>query len=270
MPTQAQYNAMLFNKKKVKPLTKAKKQARKSVDKNQNKAISSLARRIKKLETTTVERKYLTMVDEFNFGGLGQVKSRQLHRYATGSYDGLTTTALFGTTGAEGDFVYARYMIIDVVVQCFNPTALENENNPTTFSMFLLKARKENDLYQDAVSTLATNGLNDGDIISNQAPGQSFVNPKGWKIVKQRHSMIGGVNDTVGFGVAHRRYRMKIPLNKKVFLQRTTTGDTLTQYPQEIQDWLWFVICANGSVTDGREPHCQLSVMLCYDDSGDN
>lgn len=252
-------------------LSRARRTARKPVDKNQNKAIAALSKRLKKLETTTVERKYLTMHDAFSFGGAGQVKSRMIHRYALGTYDGLTTAALFGTTGPQGDFVMAKYMIVDVEIQCQNPNALiADEINPTSFTMWLLKARKESDLVivQDALQS--TNSLNDNDIITQAVPGQSFVNPKGWKIVKQKIGVIGGVNPDAGFGVAHRRYRFKIPLNKKVFLQEVSRGDTVSAYPQEIQDWMWFAICANGSVADGAEPHCSLSCMLCYDDAGDN
>lgn len=270
MPTQSQYNAMLFNRKKIKPLAKAKKQARKSVDKNQNKAIASLSRRLKKLETVTVERKYLTMHDAFNFGGQGQVKSRMIHRYGLGTYQGLNTSALFGTTGPQGDYVLAKYMIVDVEIQCHNPTALGDEISPTTYTMWILKSRKENDYVNIASSLQFTNALNDPEIITNAVPGQSFVNPKGWKILKQKVGVIGGVNETAGFGVAHRRYRFKIPLNKKVMLQEPNTADGLAVWPTEVQDWLWFAICANGSIADGNEPHCSLSVMLCYDDAGDN
>lgn len=256
---------------KKRPLTKAKKQARKPVDKNQNKAILDLTKRLKKLEHTTVERKYLTMHDAFSFGGSGQVKSRMIHRYNPGTYDGMTTTPLFATTGAQGDYVYARYMIVDVEIQCQNPNiALGDEINPTTFTMWLLKARKENDMWNSAVTLSSTNGLNNPNIISQQVPGQSFVNPKGWKIVRQKVGVIGGVNTEAGFGIAHRRYRFKIPLNKKVFLQPTEATDDTASYPMEVNDWIWFAICANGSIVDGNEPHCSLSCMLCYDDAGEN
>lgn len=257
--------------RRSKPLSVAKKIAKKPVDKVQNKAIMELTKRLKKLEHTTVERKYLTMHDAFSFGGLGQVKSRQIHRYSIGTYAGLTTAALFGTTGAQGDFVYARYMIVDVEIQCQNPNvALGDEISPTTYTMWLLKARKENDGIGDATTWSDTNGLNDPQIITNQVPGQSFVNPKGWKIVKQKTGVIGGVNADAGFGIAHRRYRFKVPLNKKVMLQRSGDNDEIYAYPTEFQDWLWFAICANGSSADANEPHCSLSCMLCYDDAGDN
>lgn len=264
---------MRGKKVKVKALTKAKKQAKKPVDINQNKAIIALTNRIKKLEHTTVERKYNTSYDAFNFGGLGAVKSRMIHRYNTGTYRGMTTTQLFGTTPPNGDLVFARYMIVDVEVQAQNPNPLiGDENNPTTFTMWVLKARKEQDFWNSsgAFALTDTNGLNSGEIISQPNPGQSFVNPKGWKIVKQRRGVIGGVNNEAGYGIAHRRYRFKIPLNKKISLQGAQTTDQVLEFPTEVQDWYWFAICANGSVSDGNEPHCSLSVMLCYDDAGDN
>lgn len=256
---------------KKRPLTKAKKQARKPVDKNQNKAIMDLTKRLKKLEHTTVERKYVTMHDAFNFGGSGQVKSRMIHRYNPGTYDGMTLQTLFGTTGVQGDYVFARYMIVDVEIQCQNPNAvLGDEINPTTFTMWLLKTRKENDLWTNASNMVQTNSLNNPNIITQAVPGQSFVNPKGFKIVRQKIGVIGGVNTEAGFGIAHRRYRFKIPINKKIFLQVPTDTDNVTTYPMEVNDWLWFAICANGSVVDGNEPHCSLSCMLCFDDAGDN
>jgi len=252
-------------------MSSAKKQARKPVDKSQNRAITALSRRLKKLETSTVERKYLTMHDAFSFGGLGQVKSRMIHRYNVGTYDGLNTQTLFGTTGIQGDFVYARYMIVDVEIQCQNPNvALGDEISPTTYTMWLLKARKENDAWNQQPALATTNGLNSTNIISQQVPGQSFVNPKGWKVIKQKTGVIGGVNAEAGFGIAHRRYRFKVPLNKKVMLQVPSDPDGNLAYPIEFQDWLWFAICANGSSVDGNEPHCSLSCMLCYDDAGDN
>lgn len=253
-------------------LSSARKMARKPVDKSQNKAITSLAKRLKKLETTTVERKYLTMHDSFSFGGSGQVKSRMIHRYNPGTYDGLATSTLFGTTGVQGDYVFAKYMIVDVEIQCQNPNPLlGDEISPTSFTMWLLKTRKDNDMWTNASSMVQTNSLNNPNIITQQVPGQSFLNPKGWKIVKQKVGVLGGVNAEAGFGIAHRRYRFKIPLNKKVLLQVPvdTSGNTTT-YPMEVNDWLWFAICANGSVVDGNEPHCSLSCMLCYDDAGAN
>lgn len=249
----------------------AKKTTRK-VDVGQNHMIKDLTKRLKKLEHVTIERKYLTMHDAFNFGGLGAVKSRCIHRYELGTYDGCTTSALFGTTGANGDQVYARYMIVDVNVQCQNPdVAIGDEISPTNFALWILKPRKENDAGNAIGASLwQTNALNDPDIISNNVPGQSFVNPKGWKIVKQKVGMIGGVKQSDGFGIAHRRYRFTIPINKKVNLQRAPQSDEVYRYPTEFQDWLWFAICANGSVADGNEPHCSFSAMLCYDDAGDN
>jgi len=265
------YKRRTYRGRRRTAMSAAKKQARKPVDKSQNRAITALSRRLKKLEAVTVERKYLTMHDAFSFGGQGQVKSRMIHRYNPGTYDGLNTQTLFGTTGPQGDYVFAKYMIVDVEVQCQNPNALlGDEINPTTFTMWLLKARKESDFPLNATDMLATNGLNNLNIVSQQVPGQSFVNPKGWKIVKQKTAVIGGVNAEAGFGIAHRRYRFKVPLNKKVLLQSTTASDNLINYPMEVQDWLWFAICANGSVVDGNEPHCSLSCMLCYDDAGDN
>jgi len=256
------------------PLAKAKRMARKPVDKAQNTSIVALSRRIKKLEGSTIERHYLTMTDAFTFGGLGQVKSRQLHRYATGTYDGMTTAALFGTTAINGDYIFARYMIVDVEIQCQNPNVLiGDEISPTTFSLYLMKARKSNDLLFTAGGPndyAVENALNDPDIISQNVAGQSFVNPKGFKVIKSKRGVIGGVNADAGFGIAHRRYRFKIPINKRVLLQPTPGGDASTNYPQSVQDWLWFAICANGSSVDGTEPHCSLSCMLCYDDSGAN
>lgn len=267
----ARYGKRRMFKRKGTALSRARRTARKPVDKNQNKAIAALSKRLKKLETTTVERKYLTMHDAFSFGGTGQVKSRMIHRYAIGTYDGMATSALFGTTGAQGDYVFAKYMIVDVEIQCQNPNiALGDEISPTTFTMWLLKARKENDQSVVGANLQTTNALNNPEIITQAVPGQSFVNPKGWKIVKQKLGVIGGVNAEAGFGIAHRRYRFKIPLNKRVLLQPTQTGDLSVAYPNEVQDWIWFAICANGSVVDGNEPHCSLSCMLCYDDAGDN
>lgn len=253
-------------------LGSAKRLARKPVDKSQNKVLTSLVKRVKKLEHATVERKYIQMHDAFNFGGLGSTKSRCMHRYELGTYDGLNTSAIFGTTGPQGDKVFARYMIVDVLVQCQNPdVAIGDEISPTAFSIWMLKARKENDVGVTIGSSLwQTNALNDGEIITQNVAGQSFVNPKGWKIVKARYGMIGGVKQQDGFGIAHRRYRFKIPINKAVTLQRSAQSDEVYRYPTEIQDWLWFAICANGSVADGNEPHCSLSAMLCYDDAGDN
>jgi len=254
------------------PMAKAKRTARKPVDKAQNAAVAALARRLKKLEATTVERKYITMTDAFTFGGLGQVKSRQLHRYNTGTYDGMTTSALFGTTLYQGDYVYARYMMVDVEIQCQNPNVLiGDEISPTTFSIYLMKARKSNDLTSGPLTFAAENSLNDADIISQNVAGQSFVNPKGFKVIQSKRGVLGGVNAEAGFGIAHRRYRFKIPINKRILLQDPTTGDSNTMnHPLSVQDWLWFAICANGSSTDGNEPHCSLSCMLCYDDSGAN
>lgn len=250
-------------------MSAAKKQARKPVDKSQNRAITALSRRLKKLEGTTVERKYLTMTDAFNFGGLGQVKSRQLHRYTLGTYDGLNCQPLFGTTTAQGDYVYARYMIVDVEIQCHNPTVLGDEISPTTFNIWLLKQRNDYDGYSPITNALL-NGLNNPNVISQNAAGQSFVNPKGWKIVKSKYGVIGGVNAEAGFGVAHRRYRFKIPINKRIMLQDAVTTDGTQAFPASAQDWLYFAICANGSSVDGNEPHCSLSCILCYDDAGDN
>jgi hypothetical protein len=252
-------------------LRKAKVLARKPVDRAQNAAVSALAKRIKKLEHVTVERKYLTMTDAFQFGGAGQVRSRQLHRYNTGTYDGMTTSALFGTTTYQGDMVFAKYMLVDVEIQCHNPTVLEDEISPTTFQIFLLKSRKQNDLTTGPLTWAQSDSLNDSDVISQNAAGQSFVNPKGWKVIKSRHGVIGGVNATAGFGVAHRRYRFKIPINRRVLLQDPTAADTNTMnYPMSVQDWYWFAITANGSSLDGAEPHCSISTMLCYDDAGAN
>lgn len=264
--------ARYFRRRRASALSKAKRTAKKPVDKSQNKAIMALTKRVKKLEHTTVERKYLTLHDAFNFGGTGQVKSRCIHRYELGTYDGCTTSALFGTTGAEGDKVFARYMIVDVAVQCQNPdVAIGDEISPTSFTMWILKARKENDVGNAIGSSLwQTNALNDPEIITQNVAGQSFVNPKGWKIVKQKYGMIGGVKQSDGFGIAHRRFRFKIPINKAVTLQRAPQGDEYYRYPTEFQDWLWFALCANGSIADGNEPHCSFSAMLCYDDSGDN
>jgi hypothetical protein len=258
-------------KRKGTALSRARRTARKPVDKNQNKAILALSKRLKKLETTTVERKYLTMTDAFSFGGTGQVKSRCLHRYRVGTYDGMTTSTLFGTNPPQGDYVYAKYMIVDVELQCQNPNALiADEVSPTTFSIYLLKQRKENDRgYLNG--WYATNGLNNTEIITHNAAGQCFVNPKGFKIVKTKIGVIGGISaENNGFGVAHRRYRFKIPLNKKVMLQTPGVGDDVGIYPMEEQDWLYFAISANGSVADGAEPHCSLSCLLCYDDAGEN
>lgn len=252
-------------------LSAARKQARKPVDKSQNKAITALTRRVKKLETTTVERKYLTMYDAFSFGGTGQVKSRCIHRYRLGTYDGMTTAALFGTNTAQGDYVFARYMIVDVEIQCQNPNiAIADELSPTTFQIYLLKQRKENDRgYLQGWNT--TNGLNNTEIITHNAAGQCFLNPKGFKIIKSKVGVIGGISpENNGFGIAHRRYRFKIPLNKKVLLQTPGVGDDVGIYPMEEQDWIYFAISANGSIADGAEPHCSLSCMLCYDDAGEN
>jgi len=256
------------------PLAKAKRMARKPVDKAQNSSIVALSRRIKKLEGSTVERRYLTMTDAFTFGGLGQVKSRQLHRYNTGTYDGMTTAALFGTTAIQGDYVYARYMIVDIEIQCQNPNVLiGDEISPTTFSLYLMKARKANDLLFTSggpADYAVENALNDPDIISQNVAGQSFVNPKGFKVIKSKRGVIGGVNAEAGFGIAHRRYRFKIPINKRILLQPVPGADATTNYPQSVQDWLWFAVCANGSSVDGNEPHCSLSCMLCFDDAGSN
>lgn len=262
----------LYRKRRLGALSKARRMARKSVDKNQNKAITALSKRLKKLETATVERKYLHSYDSFSFGGLGAVKSRMIHRYALGTYRGMTTEAMFGTTGPQGDIIYARYMIVDVQVQCQNPSVVGDEINPTAFSMWILKGRKEQDYWNStgAFALTDTNVLNNPNIISVNAPGQSFVNPKGWKIVKSKYGTIGGVNADAGFGIAHRRYRFKIPLNKKVSLQGAQVTDQTLEFPTEVQDWLWFAICANGSVVDGNEPHCTISTLLCYDDAGDN
>jgi len=251
----------------------AKKTTRK-VDVGQNIMIKSLTKRLTKLEGATIERRYLTMTDAFSFGGLGQVKSRQLHRYNTGTYDGMTTAALFGTTAIQGDYVFARYMIVDIEIQCQNPNlVIGDEISPTTYSIYLMKARKGNDLLFTSggpADYAVENALNDPEIITQNVAGQSFVNPKGFKVVKSKRGVIGGVNADAGFGIAHRRYRFTIPINKRILLQPVPGADTTTNYPQSVQDWLWFAICANGSSTDGNEPHCSLSCMLCFDDAGSN
>lgn len=268
---------MAYTRKRTtrKRLTKKLKTASKPVDKSQNSVILSLTRRLAKLEHTTVERKYITHSDAFSFGGLGALKSRMIHNYYTsGTQNGLTSAVLFGTGAPSGDYVYARYMIVDVEIQCQNPNVvLGDELSPTTYSIYMLKSRKDNDLLSFSGTLSAANALNDADIVSQNVVGQSFVNPKGWKVIKSKFGVIGGVNDTAGFGIAHRRYRFKIPINKRIMLQpaggANPSPSALTT-PQSVQDNIWFAICANGSSIDGNEPHCSLSVMLCYDDAGVN
>lgn len=247
-------------------MSKAKRYARKKVDRAQNSALASITRRLKKLEATTVERKYLQMTDTFNIGQQGQVKSRQLVRFAPGTYDGLTTTALFGSTGAQGDYEFAKYMLVDVLLQAHN-TTVEDENNPSPFSLFLLKHRKD---YDANVALTATNALDDNDLICQGKAGQAFANPKAFSIVKQVHSVIGGVDDAAGYGVAHRRYRFKIPINKKILLQSPELSDNLTPYPQSFQDNIYLAISMAGSGADLSSPECTVSVLMCFDDAGDN
>lgn len=251
-------------------LGKAKMLARKKVDKVQNAVVAKLAKRLSKLEKVTVERKYVQSFSTFTIGGGGDIKSRSLHRYAVGAYEGMDTFTPFGTAVAQGDRVYARYMIVTVTLQIQPDSLIEGpEHNPTRYQIWLLKPRKEMDFGND--NNLFTNSLNNQNLVTLNVPGQSFVNPKAFKILKYADGILGGyVNANPGYGRAHARYTFKVPLNKFVNLQRGDSVDSQFQWPTEIQDQIFFAISSNGSSVDLEQPSCTISTLLCYDDAGDN
>lgn len=258
-----------------KPLPRARKYARKRVDKAQNASISSLARRVNKLEKTTVERKYLTTFGRKDIGGNGDIKSWSLIRTQDGTYDGLTTEHLFGTTRSMSDRIYARYIIVDLVVSCENDSAFENELATTPIDVWLLKPRAEADVIGSSIHN--ENYLNNQGYITRNTVGQSFVNPKGFKAIRQSHFVIGGASYQFGVSVsqdgtrAHKRIRYKVPINKSLHFQNLNTdADSTMQNPASIQDALILAISSPGSHLDGQAPQVEISCLFCYDDSGDN
>lgn len=266
---------MKARRKFGKPLPRAKKFARKRVDKAQNASISQLTRRLNKLEKTTVERKYLTTHARKDIGGAGDIKSWSLMRTQNGTYNGLTTEHLFGTIRSTSDRIFVRYMIVDMVFSCENDGILQNELATTPVDVWLLKPRPTADVIGTNIHT--ENYLNDQGYITRNKVGQSFLNPKGFKAIRQSHFVLGGTSYFSGAEIlnagtrAHKRIRYKIPINKALHFQDlNTSADATLDYPTSMQDNLILAVSSPGSHLDDQAPQVEISVLMCYDDSGDN
>lgn len=239
------------------------KQPTKKIDAIQNKSINALSKRVKKLEKTVVNTNYLHSNDTFD---VYSTRSRSLIRLKDGTSDGMTSTLLFATLNPTTDYVYVRYLLIDAVITVYNNT-LGNEHNPTSINVFVLKPRRSFDPENKATLT-TTNGLagNDpGQYISTLTGGQSYVNPKAFKVVKQKDFIVGGTGNADGYGVAHHRVKFKIPINKQMLIQDVqTSNDGTMKYPSSFQDQMFFAISASGGISDLQAPQCILSTLLCY------
>lgn len=252
-----------------KGLATARRTARTKTDKAQNNVISKLASRIKRLEGTTVERKYLRFNDNFDIGGGGQVKSRSILRIGDGTYDGFSCSHLFGTKLSTSDRVYVRYILMDVMLKCENDELL-SEAATTPISLFLLKPRRDFDggiIYHQVNMLESTTGA----LITQNEAGMCYVNPKALKVIKKRQTTLGGI---AAFGdgvVAHKRYQFKIPVNKMINLQKLDDAvDNNYKFPTNFQDSIFLAISAAGSSLDGEMLQANVSGLICYDDSGDN
>lgn len=259
-----------------KPLAKAKKQARKAVDVNQNKAIMALSKQIKRLTATTVERKYMLSTDTFNLTSAtgGTLMSRQIIRLNSGTYDGLDTKYLFGTTEVQGDYVFVKYLKVDLWLTNWN-NVLDPEHSPSPFQVFLLKPKKDFDP-ENKATIQQTNGLSSvgSDTADTSAIGQTFVNPKLYKVMRYYDGVLGatggGANEQ-GYGKNFYRYRFKIPINKRMMIENYTAGDgTSSNHPQNFQDNLFLMINSTGTSADTQSGQARLHIMTVVDDAGDN
>lgn len=263
-------------RRRAKPLTKAKKQARKRVDINQNKAIMALTRQVKKLTSTTLERKYMLSTDTFNLTSAtgGTLLSRQIIRLNSGTYDGLDTKYLFGSTAVQGDYVFVKYLKVDLWLTNWN-NLLDPEHSPSPFQVFLLKPRKSWDP-ESKFNIEQANGLSNSayDVADTGAIGQTFVNPKLFKVIKYRDGVLGatgGSADEKGYGKNFYRYRWTIPINKRMMIEAPSPGDnTFTNHPQNFQDQLYIMINSSGTSADAQSGQARLHIMTVVDDAGDN
>lgn len=257
-----------------KPLPRARKYARKRVDKAQNASIGQLARRLNKLEKTTVERKYITTFARKDIGGGGDIKSWSLLRINDGTYNGLESEHLFGTLKSTSDTVYVRYMIIDMVFSCENDGILQNELATTPIDVYLLKPKADADIIGHNMNI--ENYLNNQGYITRNKVGQSFLNPKGFKAIRQNHFVLGGTSYFSGAEImnagtkASRRIRYKVPINKRINFQDVSATDFNFGFPTSIQNNYILAVSSPGSHLDDQAPQVELSVLMCYDDSGDN
>lgn len=245
------------------PLPTKKKAAVKADDAKQNKVINTLSKRVSKLEKTVVNTNYIASSDTFD---VHSIRSRALIRCAAGTADGMTSTLLWATQEPKTDYVFLKYLLVEAVVTVWNNT-IGDEHNPTSVQIFLMKPRRNFDP-DDKTDLSATNGLEGngtGQYIWTGTPGQSFVNPKAFKVEAQREFIVGGTGVSDGYGKAHYRCKFKIPINKQVLLQDITSNtDGCRRYPSSFQDQMFFAISASGGVSDLQAPQCILSTLLCY------
>lgn len=269
---------MVYRKKfRKSALSKAKKQARKPVDKSQNKAITALQKQVRKLAATTVERKYMLSTDTFDLTtATGSPLSRQLIRLNSGTYDGLATKYLFGSTEVQGDFVFVKYMKVDIWVTNWNNNPLlDPEHSPSPFQIHILKPRKTWSP-DTKLAIQATNGLDNTayDVIDTSYIGQSYINPKLFKVVKYRSGVLGatgGSADEKGYGKNFYRYQFTIPINKRMMIEKPTAGDDVsTNHPQLFHDQLYLLVQSTGTSADFQTGQVRLSVLTVVDDGGDN